>query len=124
MADPTPIPVSEDVSAAQPGPGLGRVLGIVAVFATLVVIVMAIVLRGKQPRAAHYVGLSMLLFTVGALGVLLRRNALVLFMCVELMLNAVNIAFVAFARLNGVIGGQVIVLFVMIVAAAEVAVGL
>jgi len=54
----------------------------------------------------------------------LRKNALILFMCIELMLNAVNVAFVAFARLNGAIGGQVIVLFVMIVAAAEVAVGL
>ena len=67
---------------------------------------------------------SAVLFTIGVFGVLIRRNAIIVFMCVELMLNAVNVAFVAFARLNGAIGGQVIVLFVMIVAAAEVAVGL
>jgi NADH-quinone oxidoreductase subunit K len=113
-----------EISAVAPGRGLGRALGAVAALGTVVVIVAAVSLHKKQPTTAHYVGLSMLLFTVGALGVLLRRNALVLFMCVELMLNAVNIAFVAFARLNGAIGGQVIVLFVIIVAAAEVAVGL
>jgi NADH-quinone oxidoreductase subunit K len=124
MADPTPVATSEEIAAAPSTRGLGRALGFTAILGTLVVIFMAVALRGKQPTTAHYVGLSMLLFTVGALGVLLRRNALVLFMCVELMLNAVNIAFVAFARLNGAIGGQVIVLFVMIVAAAEVAVGL
>jgi len=55
---------------------------------------------------------------------LMRRNALVLFMCIELMLNAVNIAFVAFARMHGAVEGHVVILFVMIVAAAEVAVGL
>jgi NADH-quinone oxidoreductase subunit K len=119
-----PAAVSEEVSASPPPRSLGRALGVTAVFGAVIVIAMAISLRGKVPTTAHYLGLSMLIFTVGALGVLLRRNALVLFMCIELMLNAVNIAFVAFARLNGAIGGQVIVLFVMIVAAAEVAVGL
>jgi NADH-quinone oxidoreductase subunit K len=115
---------SEEIAARPAAPGLGRALGTTAVFGTVIVIAMAIALRGKVPTTGHYVGLSMLLFTIGALGVLLRRNALVLFMCVELMLNAVNIAFVAFARLNAAIDGQVIVLFVIIVAAAEVAVGL
>ncbi len=125
MTDRTPSTVAtEEISAAPSTPGLGRALGFAAILATLVVIVMAFTLRGKQPTTAHYVGLSMLLFVIGALGVLLRKNALILFMCIELMLNAVNIAFVAFARLNGAIAGQVIVLFVMIVAAAEVAVGL
>ena len=129
MADRTPPSVdpavaTEEISAAPSTPGLGRALGFTAILGTLIVIVMAVALRGKVPTTAHYVGLSMLLFTIGALGVLLRKNALILFMCIELMLNAVNIAFVAFARLNGAIGGQVIVLFVMIVAAAEVAVGL
>src|SRR5438874_10655005 len=101
----------DEISAAPATRGLGRALGFTAIIGTLVVIVMAVVLRGKQPTTAHYVGLSMLLFTFGALGVLLRKNALILFMSVEVMLNAVNIAFVAFARLNGAIGGQVIVLF-------------
>lgn len=95
----------------------------VVAFAVLILIAV-IVLRGRQPTPAHYVGLSMLLFVTGALGVLVRRNALVLFMCIELMLNAVNIAFVAFARMHGSVEGHVIVLFVLIVAAAEVAVGL
>ena len=67
--------------------------------------------------------LSALLFTIGVAGVVLRRNAIVLFMCVELMLNAVNLAFVAFAQVYGV-AGQVFVFFVMTVAAAEAAVGL
>ena len=67
--------------------------------------------------------LSGILFSIGVLGVLLRRNAIILFMCVELMLNAVNLAFIAFARLHGS-GGHVIVFFVMTVAAAEAAVGL
>ncbi|MEX2394287.1 MAG: NADH-quinone oxidoreductase subunit NuoK [Actinomycetota bacterium] len=82
------------------------------------------VFRGRPVTASHYVGLSTLLFTIGALGVLVRRNALVLFMCIELMLNAVNIAFVAFSRMHGTIDGHIVVLFVMIVAAAEVAIGL
>ncbi|MCC7052194.1 MAG: NADH-quinone oxidoreductase subunit NuoK [Gemmatimonadaceae bacterium] len=66
---------------------------------------------------------SALLFSIGVLGVLTRRNALILFMCVELMLNAVNLSFIALSRLHGV-SGQVFVLFVMTVAAAEAAVGL
>jgi NADH-quinone oxidoreductase subunit K len=71
-----------------------------------------------------YLYLSGLLFSVGAAGVLLRRNAIVVFMCVELMLNATNLAFVTFARMNGNLDGQVIAFFVMVVAAAEVVVGL
>jgi NADH-quinone oxidoreductase subunit K len=66
---------------------------------------------------------SALLFSIGVLGVLTRRNALILFMCVELMLNAVNLSFIALSRLHGV-SGQIFVLFVMTVAAAEAAVGL
>jgi NADH-quinone oxidoreductase subunit K len=73
---------------------------------------------------AHYVALSVILFAIGGVGVLVRRNAIVVFMCVELMLNAVNLAFVAFARLHGTLDGQVIAFFVMVVAAAEVVVGL
>lgn len=88
------------------------------------VLAVAYLLRGEPVSASHYVLLSMVLFTTGAFGVLMRRNALVLFMCVELMLNAVNLAFVAFAKMHGNVEGQAIVLFVMIVAAAEVAVGL
>jgi NADH-quinone oxidoreductase subunit K len=72
----------------------------------------------------NYVILSAILFTIGALGVLIRRNAIVVFMCVELMLNAANLAFVSFARVNGNLDGQVIAFFVMVVAAAEVVVGL
>lgn len=71
-----------------------------------------------------YLVLSSLLFTIGAVGVLLRRNAIVIFMCIELMLNATNLAFVTFARANGNLDGQVIAFFVMVVAAAEVVVGL
>ena len=73
---------------------------------------------------AHYVGLAVILFVIGGVGVLIRKNALVVFMCVELMLNAVNLAFIAFARLHGGLDGQVIAFFVMVVAAAEVVVGL
>ncbi len=68
--------------------------------------------------------LSALVFTIGLVGVLVRRNALVIFMSIELMLNAANLAFVAFARHAGSVDGQVFVFFVMTVAAAEVAVGL
>jgi NADH-quinone oxidoreductase subunit K len=71
-----------------------------------------------------YLILSAMLFTIGALGLLVRRNPLVMFMCVELMLNAVNLTFVTFARMLNDIGGQVIVFFVLVVAAAEVVVGL
>jgi len=95
-----------------------------AAAALILVVIVGIVLHGRQPTVAMYVWLSMLIFVVGAFGVLIRRNALVLFMCIELMLNAANIAFVAFARASGNVEGHAIVLFVMIVAAAEVAVGL
>ena len=71
-----------------------------------------------------YVFLAVLLFTIGGFGVLVRRNAIVIFMCVELMLNACNLAFVAFARMHGNLDGQVVAFFVMVVAAAEVVVGL
>jgi NADH-quinone oxidoreductase subunit K len=72
----------------------------------------------------NYLYLSALLFSIGAAGVLLRRNAIVVFMCVELMLNATNLAFVSFSRMHGQLDGQVIAFFVMVVAAAEVVVGL
>ena len=68
--------------------------------------------------------LSSILFGLGAIGVLVRRNAIVVFMCIELMLNAVNLSFVAFARSWGDLSGQIAVFFVMVVAAAEAAVGL
>lgn len=68
-------------------------------------------------------GLSAILFAIGVAGVILRRNAIVLFMCIELMLNAVNLSFIALARYHG-ISGQIMVFFVMTVAAAEAAVGL
>jgi NADH-quinone oxidoreductase subunit K len=71
-----------------------------------------------------YLGISVVLFAMGALGVLIRRNPLIIFMSVELMLNAANLAFVAFARSFGVLTGQIFVFFVMTVSAAEVAVGL
>ena len=73
---------------------------------------------------ANYIYLSAVLFSIGAFGVLVRRNAIVVFMCVELMLNASNLAFVSFARIHGNLDGQVIAFFVMVVAAAEVVVGL
>ena len=72
---------------------------------------------------AESLALSAVLFTIGVIGVLTRRNAIIIFMCVELMLNAVNLTFVAFARYYGA-AGQVFVVFVMTVAAAEAAVGL
>lgn len=72
----------------------------------------------------HYLLLSGMLFTIGTLGVLLRRNALVILMSVEIMLNAVNIAFVAFSRQQNDPSGQIMVFFVMAVAAAEAAIGL
>ena len=73
---------------------------------------------------SNYLYLSAVLFSIGAVGVLVRRNAIVVFMCVELMLNASNLAFVSFARSWGNLDGQVIAFFVMVVAAAEVVVGL
>ena len=73
---------------------------------------------------SYYFVLSAILFTIGALGVLIRRNAIVIFMSVELMLNAANLSFVAFSQLYDTLNGQVLVFFVITVAAAEVAVGL
>jgi NADH-quinone oxidoreductase subunit K len=72
----------------------------------------------------NYLYLATILFSIGALGVLVRRNAIVVFMSIELMLNASNLAFVSFARLNGNIDGMVVAFFVMVVAAAEVVIGL
>lgn len=72
----------------------------------------------------YFIGLSAILFTIGILGVLIRRNAIIIFMSVELMLNSANLAFIAFARMHQSLDGQVFVFFVMAVAAAEVAVGL
>jgi NADH-quinone oxidoreductase subunit K len=72
----------------------------------------------------YYVALSAILFTIGVLGVLIRRNAIIIFMSVELMLNAGNLLFVAFARTFESLNGQIVVFFVIAVAAAEVAVGL
>jgi NADH-quinone oxidoreductase subunit K len=80
-------------------------------------------MMGPTPLA-WYLVLSAVLFAIGVVGVLVRRNLIVIFMCVELMLNAVNLSFVALARAQGVMDGQVIVFFVMAVAAAEAAVGL
>lgn len=75
-----------------------------------------------EPTA--YVVLSAIIFTIGTFGVLLRRNAIIVFLSVELMLNSANLAFVSFARMHGQLDGQVIAFFVMVVAAAEVVVGL
>jgi NADH-quinone oxidoreductase subunit K len=72
----------------------------------------------------YYLGLSVVLFSLGALGVLIRRNAIIIFMSIELMLNAANLAFVAYAHQYQQISGQIFVFFIMAVAAAEVAVGL
>lgn len=72
----------------------------------------------------NYLILSAILFSIGTIGVLVRRNAIVIFMCIEMMLNAVNLTFIAFSRHLGAIDGQVFVFFVMTVAAAEAAIGL
>lgn len=77
-----------------------------------------------KPNTSAYMAVAAVLFTMGAAGLLLKRNVLVMFMCLELMLNAVNLTFVAFSRELNDIGGQVIVFFSMVVAAAEVVVGL
>jgi NADH-quinone oxidoreductase subunit K len=77
-----------------------------------------------QPTTTWYLVLAAVLFTIGMVGVMVRRNPLVMFMCIELMLNAVNLTFVAFATRSGDIGGQTAVFYVMVVAAAEVVVGL
>ena len=72
----------------------------------------------------NYLYLAALLFTIGAVGVVVRRNAIVVFMCIELMLNASNLTLVTFSRLNGNLNGQVVAFFTMVVAACEVVVGL
>lgn len=74
--------------------------------------------------ANHYVALAAILFTMGLIGVIVRRNMLVVFMCIELMLNAANLTFLAFARQTGSMQGHAVAFFVMAVAAAEAAVGL
>ena len=71
-----------------------------------------------------YVTLSVILFAIGGIGVLVRRNAIIVFMCIELMLNAVNLTLITFSRINGTLDGQIMAFFVMVVAAAEVVVGL
>ena len=73
---------------------------------------------------SYYLTLSAIMFTIGVVGVVVRRNAIVVFMCIELMLNAVNVSFVALSRSVGNLNGQIAVFFVMVVAAAEAAVGL
>ncbi len=73
---------------------------------------------------SHYLILSALMFTIGAIGFVVRRNAIVAFMCIELMLNAVNVSFVALSRHVGGLDGEIAVFFVMVVAAAEAAIGL
>ena len=75
-------------------------------------------------NSANYLYVAALLFTIGSIGVVVRRNAIVVFMCIELMLNAANLAFVTFARINGNLDGQVMAFFTMVVAACEVVVGL
>ena len=75
-------------------------------------------------KIEHYLLLSSVLFSLGIFGMLLRKNAIIIFMCVELMLNAVNLALVAFSKIHGDTDGQIFVFFIMVVAAAEVAVGL
>jgi NADH-quinone oxidoreductase subunit K len=72
----------------------------------------------------HYLTLSTVLFCLGLFGMMFRKNAIIIFMCVELMLNAVNLALVAFSKIHGDTDGQIFVFFIMVVAAAEVAVGL
>lgn len=76
------------------------------------------------PTLAHYITLSAVLFSIGVTGVVCRRNALVIFMSIELMLNAANLAFIAFARHKGTVDGEALAFFVIALAAAEVAVGL
>ena len=73
---------------------------------------------------AHLLVVSALLFTMGAVGVIVKKNIISIFLCIELMLNAVNLSFVTFARFQNQVNGQIIVFFVMVVAAAEAAVGL
>jgi NADH-quinone oxidoreductase subunit K len=82
------------------------------------------VIGAASITSTYYLTLAAALFTIGAVGLLVRRNTLVMFMCIELMLNAANLTFVAFAKALNDISGQVIVFFSLVVAAAEVAVGL
>jgi NADH-quinone oxidoreductase subunit K len=82
------------------------------------------VIAAANPTSTWYLVLAALLFGIGTVGVLVRRNPLIMLMCVELMLNAVNLSFVALSKKLGDIGGQTTVFFVMVVAAAEVVVGL
>lgn len=84
----------------------------------------AALLAEIRPTSTWYLLLAAVLFSIGTVGVLVRRNPLIMFMCIELMLNAVNLSFVALARRLGDIDGQTVVLFVLVVAAAEVVVGL
>ena len=84
----------------------------------------SLVLNGETLDTSWFLILGALLFTIGAVGLMVRRNPLVMFMCIELMLNAVNLTFVTFARMLNDIGGQAVVFFVLVVAAAEVVVGL
>ena len=84
----------------------------------------ALVLAVAEVTPAWYLVLGALLFTIGAVGLLVRRNPLVMFMCVELMLNAVTLTFVTFSRMLEDVHGQTVVVFVLVVAAAEVVVGL
>ena len=81
-------------------------------------------IRADMVPASYYVGLSAVLFVIGVLGVLVRRDPLVIFMSIEIMLNAANLALVAFGQRHGSVDGQALVFFVLCVAAAEVAVGL
>lgn len=85
---------------------------------------MSLAVRASPITTEHYLIVAGLLFTIGAVGLLVRRNTLIMFMCVELMLNAVNLTFVAFAKEMNDAHGQAIVFFTLVVAAAEVAVGL
>jgi NADH-quinone oxidoreductase subunit K len=82
------------------------------------------IVAAAQPTETWYLVLGAVIFTIGAVGVMVRRNPLVMFMCVELMLNAVNLSFVALAWRLDDIAGQTVVFFVLVVAAAEVVVGL
>lgn len=72
----------------------------------------------------NYLYVASILFTIGAVGVVIRRNAIVVFMCIELMLNAANLAFVTFARINGNLEGKIVAFFTMVIAACEVVIGL
>ena len=72
----------------------------------------------------NYLYVAALLFTIGSVGVVVRRNAIVVFMCIEMMLNAANLAFVTFARINGNLDGQIVAFFTMVIAACEVVIGL